>query len=271
MKNKLEHFKRVLWLIAAVLVFASTALGGDEASVAILAGRWTYEAAKSRVVDPDLRITAAAAGKMRAEGGSSAPYEFDLLGSSYPLSNGRTISWVETRPEKWRVTKAKNGEVLETIAVTLAGNTLRYETRGRLPDGSPYERIVTYRRKGRGEGLIGLWRSLKVDTGATWDGFEISTSNGGVVTWRIPTDLQMFTGPFDSSDLAIVGPNGPSGSTIAVRPAGPRRFTYVMKSGERIAERGTITISSDRRWLTEVAWRVEQPKAKSKLVYRRTP
>jgi hypothetical protein len=223
------------------------------------------------VLDPDLRITRTATRTLHVEGGSSAPYEFDLVGGSYPLSNGRTIAWVPTARDTWRATKRKNGEVLETVTVTLSGDTLCSATRGKLPDGSPYERTVTYRRDGRGEGLIGRWRSIKVDTGATWDGFVISTADDGVVTWRIPTDLQVITGPFDGSDLAIVGPNGPTGSTIAMRAAGPRRFAYVMKNGDQIAERGTVTISRDLRWLTELTWGVGQPDRKSKLVYKHDP
>ena len=99
----------------------------------------------------------------------------------------------------------------------------------------------------------------------------ISTSDDGVVTWQIPTDLQVFKGHFDGRDLAIAGPNGPTASTIAMQGTGRRRFAYVMKTGGQIRERGTITISRDQGWLTDLTWRVDQPDRKSKLVYRRGP
>jgi hypothetical protein len=258
-------------VIAAVLLISSTPPRADEAAVTMLAGRWTYDAAKSRVLDPDLLITKTASGTLHAKGGSGAPYEFDLVGGSYPLSNGRTITWVPTARDTWSAIKKKNEQVLEAVTVTLSGSTLRRATQGKLPDGSPYERVVTYRREGQGEGLVGRWRSTRVDTGATWDGFVISAGNDGIVTWQIPTDLQVITGPIDGSDLAIVGPTGPTGSSIALRVAGARRFDYVMKNGERITESGTVTISRDRRWLTEVTWDVDEPDRKSKLVYRRDP
>jgi len=159
--------------------------------------------------------------------------------------------------------------VIETLTVTLSGDTLRIAAHGNLPNGSPYERVVTYRRAAPGDGLVGRWHSIKVDTGATWDGFVISTADDGLVTWRIPTDLQVITGHFDGSDLAIVDAKGPTGSTIAIHVAGPRRFDYVMKNGDRITERGSITISPDRRWLTEINWSVDEPDRKSKLVYER--
>jgi hypothetical protein len=44
-----------------------------------------------------------------------------------------------------------------------------------------------------------------------------------------------------------------------------------MKNGDRVSERGTITISRDRRWLTELTWVAGQPDRKSTLVYRRDP
>jgi hypothetical protein len=240
-------------------------------SAAMLEGRWIYDAAKSRAFDPDLRITRTATGSLHADGGSSGPYEFDLAGGSYPLSNRGTITWVATGRDTWLATKRRNGDVFETVAVTLSRNTLRSSLRGKLPDGSAYERTVTYRREGRGEGLVGVWRSIKVDTGATQDSFVISTAQDGIVTWRIPTDLQVITGPIDGSDLAIIGPTGPIGSTIAMRAAGSRRFVYVMKNGNRIAERGIVMVSRDCRRLTELSWSVGEPERKSKLVYERDP
>jgi hypothetical protein len=257
-------------LIVAPLLSSAHVLAA-ETPVAILAGRWTYDRAKSRPIDPDLRITTGASGTLHAEGGSSGPYDFDLKGGSHSLSNGRTIAWMPTAPDAWQVTKKRKDEVLETIAVRVAGDTLYTATRGKLPDGSPYERTMTYRRTGRGKGLIGRWRSIKVDTGATWDGLVISTSDDGAVTWRIPTDLQVIQGPFDGSDLPIAGPDGPTGTTIAVRVLGPRRFAYVITNGGPISERGTITISRDGRWLTELTAPVDHSDRQSRLVYKREP
>jgi hypothetical protein len=128
-----------------------------------------------------------------------------------------------------------------------------------------------WRRVGPGTGLVGRWHSVKVDTGSTWDGFIISTAADGVVTWRIPTDLQVITGPLDGSDLPIVGPQGPTGATMAVHPIGTRRFSYVMKNNAQISGRGTITLSGDGLWLTELTWDVDQPERKSKLVYKHDP
>ncbi len=206
-------------------------------------------------------------GNLYLEGGQfGGSYEFDLQGGAHRQPNGTTVAWRPTSSDAWSVTRMRKDEVVDSTDVFLRGDTLRTSLRGKLPDGSPYERITRWRRQGHGSGLIGTWHSIKVDTGSTFDEFVISTAENGVVTWRIPTDLQVITGRLDGSDLPIIGPTGPSGSTIALLPVGHGRFQYAIKRANRVTERGTITISSDGRWLTEMSWAVEQPDRKSRLV-----
>jgi hypothetical protein len=230
---------KVAATLLALLLYASVH-AKDEVLAAVLDGRWTYNAARSVQVDPDLEITSTATGSV--------------------LLNGRTAAWTPLAAGSWQV---------ETSVVTLHDDTLTRAIHSKLPDGSPFERTTTYRRTGHGRDLVGHWRSIKVDTGSTWDGFIISTAPDGVVTWRIPTDLQVITGPFDGSDLPVVGPHGPTGETMAVSVAGPGRFTYIKKSAGQISDRGTITLSPDHHWMTEVTWEASQPQRKSRLVYER--
>lgn len=234
-------------VIAAVLLWSSVPLRADETPVSLLDGRWIYDAARSRVLDPDLKITRTATGSLRVEGLGGIPLEFNPVGGS-----------------TWNARTSK-----DAFTLTLSGNTLRNVTQGKLPNGLPYEHTTTYRREGKGEGGVGLWRSVKVDTGSTWDEFVFSVASDGVVTWRIPTDLQVITGRFDGSDLALVGPKGPTGSTIAIEAVGPRRFDYVIKNGAQTRQHGSITVSRDRRRLTDLSWDVDQPTRKSALVYER--
>lgn len=257
-----------LTLSCALLCAFTYAAGATRA--AVLDGRWTYNAARSKQVDPDLRITSTATETLLFDDGSGGmPYEFDLSGGTRSLPNGRTITWTPMAPGEWLVSRKKGEKELETAIVTLHEDTLTRAVHGKLPDGSPFERTVTYRRTGHGHDLVGQWHSIEVDTGSTWDGFVISTAPGGIVTWRIPTDLQTITGAFDGSDLPVVGPHGPTGETMAVSATGPGRFTYVKKTAGQISDRGTITVSPDHRWMTEVTWEANQPERKSRLVYER--
>jgi hypothetical protein len=256
-------------IITAVLLACGPARAA-EASTPVLDGRWIYDSTKSRQLDPDLRIETAGDGNLYLEGGDfGGPYEFDLKGGSHALSDGVAILWRPISSDRWSVAKTRNGKVVESAQVTLRGNTLRTAMRGRLPDGSPYERNIRWHRQGRGSGLTGMWRSIEVNTGSTFDEFVISTAANGEVTWRIPTDLQVITGRLDGSDLPIIGPTGSTGATIALRRVGPTRVEYVIKRANRITERGTITVSADGHWLSELNWPADQPDRKSKLVYKR--
>jgi hypothetical protein len=222
-------------------------LRANETSVSILDGQWVYDSARSRPVDPDVKITRSATGTLRAEGLLDAPVQLSPEGDS-----------------TWHASGSK-----DTFTLTLAGMKLRDVRRGRLPDGSPFERTVVYERRGQGDGPVGSWRSIKIDTGSTFDAYVFSVASDGVVTWRIPTDLQVITGRFDGGDLVVFDPKGPTGSTVAIKAAGPRRFDYVIKIAGQPSQRGSITVSRDRRWLTDLSWDVGHPARKSALVYKR--
>ncbi len=99
-----------LWLLG----LASFAAPAAERPVALLDGHWTYNAARSRPFEPDLRITRIGSGKFRFASASRAPYDFDLAGGTYSLPNGATVSWVPTGQNAWRVTRARNQKVLDT-------------------------------------------------------------------------------------------------------------------------------------------------------------
>src|SRR5581483_378565 len=256
--------------VIAIVSLSCAPLCAEGRPTGPLDGRWIYDSGRSRQLDPDLLIATTTRGTLRLEGGHfGGPYELDAQGGSHRQANGTTIVWHPISPGTWSFTRVRDGEIVESAEVTLRGDTLRTAMRGRLPDGLPYERIARWHRDGHARGLAGKWRSIAVDTGTTFDEFIISTAKDGVVTWQIPTDLQVITGRLNGSDLPIVGTRGTTGSTIALRRVAPGRFAYTMKEAGRITELGTITISPNGRWLTEWSWGADQPRRRSKLVYGR--
>lgn len=218
----------------------------------ILAGRWTYSVRRSHPVDPPLEISIVS-GHLEAKG----------LG-------GGTADLTPLLAGQWRITRMRNIAEHEVGTLTLSGDRLHSAVRGTFANGSNYERNVTYRRDGHGTGVGGRWLSLKVNRCETWDGFIISVAGDGSVTWRIPTDLETFTGKIDGRDMVIMGPKGASNSTIAIKIVAPLRFSYQIKRANIVSEQGIIIISGDHRWLTELNWPSSDPKRVSKLVYKRT-
>jgi hypothetical protein len=58
---------------------------------------------------------------------------------------------------------------------------------------------------------------------------------------------------------------------LAIRARASLRFSYVRKNGGKIAERGTVTVSSDGRRMTERSWNEGRPDRASKAAYVRSP
>jgi hypothetical protein len=234
-------------------------------------GAWTYDPGRSAIAENDLTFTLKPNGKMLSEGGGTASYEFKIDGGTANTANGRIMEW-KSVDGGWIVTKIRDGKLVETARVVLSADqkTLVTAGTGTLPDGSDFKRTTTYQRVSGKTGLPGLWHSVKVDTGATWDGYIISQQASGVFVWEIPTDHQVIKGQFNGSDLPIVGPGLPKSATIAVRQITPLELSSTKKVAGVIHEYGTLTVSPDGQTLTELSWPPDQVERKSKAIYVRT-
>lgn len=257
-------------ILTLALLIATPALAAQSAFV----GSWTFDAAQSDLAGGDWRIVPAADGRMRSSGGSTASYSFAIDGQENRTENGRLVAWTRLGPNAWRMTKKRDGVLVETTEMTLSsdGKSLTAVTLGKLPDQSDFRRTTVYRRQDQGDGLAGTWRAVSVDTGDTYDGYIISEASDGVMTWKIPTDHQVIVGKFDGTELPILGPGlPPEGATLAVRVVSPRQASFTMKVAGQVSQHDTVTISPDGKTLTETFWEPGQEQRPSKGVYRKAP
>jgi len=256
-------------LLGALLASLAAGCSKDDPFI----GGWTFDPERSDIVANDLIFARAPDGKIHSEGGGTAAYDFQFDGGDSITANGRVVSWVSVRDGEWTMTKKRDGKVVETTRVKLAADqrTLTTAAVGVLPDGSDFTRTTTYRRIAGDTGLLGRWHSVKIDTGATWDGYIISRDAAGDMTWEIPTDHQVISGRFDGSDLPIKGPGLPPGATLSARRESDRQLSVTMKTNGTITEHGTVTISADGQLMTEVSWPPGQEDRKSTAVYVKTP
>jgi hypothetical protein len=252
------------FLVAMLAVFTAGCSDRDP-----FVGAWTFDPAQSEIAASDLIFTLRTDGRVHSEGGGTAPYDFQVDGGESVTANGRIVSWVSAGDAQWTMTKSRDGRIVETTRVTLAADqtTLTTAGVGVLPDGSEFTRTTTYRRVSGDTGLFGRWRSVQVDTGATWDGYLISRNSAGDMVWEIPTDHQVIIGRFDGSDLPIKGPGLPPGSTLSARRLSKHQLSITMKVNGAITEHGTVTLSSDGELMTELSWAPGQEDRRSKAVY----
>jgi hypothetical protein len=263
---------RIMLVMLFAIGFTAPTLADNSGQNAFV-GAWTFNSERSEIAENDLTFMLMPDGRLHSEGGGTAPYDFKIDGGAARTANGRIMEWKSQPGAGWIMTKTREGKIVETTRVTLSADqrTLVTAGSGSLPDGSDFKRTTTYRRVSGKTGLPGRWHSVKVDTGATWDGYIISQQASGIMVWEIPTDHQVITGRFDGSDLPITGPGLPADATIAVRQEAERKVSVTKKVKGTISESGTITISPDGQTMTELSWPPGQADRKSKAIYVRTP
>ncbi|HTC42113.1 MAG TPA: hypothetical protein VK703_11095 [Candidatus Acidoferrales bacterium] len=75
--------------------------------------------------------------------------------------------------------------------------------------------------------------------------------------------------PLYGSDAPMHGPGTPQELTLAVRVIGSRELLTRKKFGGKLADEGSLKLSTDGRTLIEEYWNPKRPERKATLVYDR--
>jgi hypothetical protein len=197
-------------------------------------------------------------------------FDFAIDGNDYPSAYNRPTSWTASGSNAWdSVTRADGKELSKSHRVLSAdGKTLTMTFTGTRPDGAPFHEEDVYTRIGgsAGEGLIGKWRSIKVEENAPLT-FIISTPLSGVFHYVIPDQKATAEGAADGSQHPISGPTVPPGMTIAFRLATPRELHYDIKVNGTGDTSGVQTLAADGRSFTDVSWTPGKESEKQTAVY----
>lgn len=255
----------------ALAFFSATVCAAENPFV----GSWKFDAARSKLVAETVQYRDLGGGRMHFSNGATLSYDFALDGKDYKTVDDRTIAWTPMAGGGWQVTIKIDGKTTETSKRTLSadGNAMTVLADGVLPDGTPYKHTKHYARVGAGTGLAGTWRNTEVDTGNMPDGYVISESPTGVITWAIPTDKQTVTGRFDGTDMVLAGPTAPANTVFVIDRLSSHKIAYVMKTNGKPGQYGTVTVSADGDTFTEESWLPgkESEKSTGILVRHRCP
>lgn len=229
--------------VLALAFFSATVCAAENPFV----GSWKFDAARSKLVAETIQYRDMGGGRMHFSNGATLDYDFALDGKDHKTVDNRTISWKPLATGSWETTIKIAGKTTETAKRTLSadGKAMTVQADGTLPDGSPYKHKKHYARVGAGAGLAGTWRNTEVDTNNMPDGYVISESPDGVITWAIPTDKQTVTGRFDGTDMVLSGPTAPADTVFVIDRLSSHKIGYVMKTNGKPGQYGTVTISAD--------------------------
>lgn len=253
-----------LLLSLGVLLTFDISLAAEQASYL---GKWKMNVAKSDFGESTITYeqTPSKEFKVTADGETRT---FKMDGKDYPSFDGRTAAWKQVDERTWQSTHKLDGKTLwtRTTQVSQDGKTLRVELEGTNPDGTPIEDITTYERVSGGPGLIGKWKTKKVE--ATAGEMELVPHGTDGIVWTDSAMGSKVTARFDGKDYPSTGKTFGPGYTLALKKTGPTGFESTLKYQGQPLYVSRWAVSADGKTLTQTGEAV-QAGEKYKVVYDR--
>jgi len=257
--------KTILLLASLLALPASAAFAADSPWT----GTWKLDPAKSHFTGQTFTYSKGPGELLHYEDGSTASFDFGLDGKEYKSWANRTFSWTPAGRNAWDAVNKADGKVLSKGHITLSedGKTLNMTFTGTKPDGSTYHEEDTYTRVSGTDGLLGTWRSSKVQGPYGPQSFVISSPAAGTLRYYIPDMKATAEGAIDGTDLPVSGPDIPPGMTIGFKQVTPTKHKYTMKIDGKPDTYGVQTISADGTFFTDVSWNPGHESEKTTSVY----
>jgi hypothetical protein len=230
-------------------------------------GKWKMNAARSDFGESTITYEATPSKdfKVIADGETRT---FRMDGKDYPSFDGRTAAWKQLDERTWQSTHKLNGKTLwtRTTQVSPDGKTMRVELKGNNPDGTPMHDTTVYERVSGSAGLVGKWKTKKVDS--TAGVMELAPHGADGVTWTDTSMGSKVTANFDGKDYPATGATFGPGYTTALKKTGPNSFESTVKYEGKPLYVSRWVVSADGKTLTETGEAV-QAGEKYKVVYDR--
>jgi hypothetical protein len=240
-------------LFACVLLALSTlpAIADDNPWV----GTWKLDSTKSHFTGDTFTYSKAPNGLMHYSDGSATDFDFGIDGKEYKTVSDRTVTWTATGENAWDTVMKANGTVLASSHRQLSsdGKTLSIKSTGTRPDGSTFNNEFVYQRVTGSTGLIGKWRSTKVDL-SNPEIYIITMPSPGIYRMEYPVFKETTEGKPDGTDNPVNGPTVPPNTTFSFKMVSPTKMSYVNKVDGKPRNYGVQTLAADGKSITDVSW-----------------
>jgi hypothetical protein len=256
--------KKLLLVCACFALFTLSSFAAENP----WAGTWKLDVAKSHFTGDTFTYSKAANGMMHYSDGSTINFDFAIDGKEYKTAYDRSTIWTPDGDSAWNsVTKAK-GEVLAKVhrQISPDGKTLTFKITRTRPDGSAEVEEDVYTRVTGTKGLVGKWRSTKVNITAAQT-YVLSTPEPNVLRMEYPEYKSVIEGKADGLQHPVSGPDVPVGITMSFKMDSPTKMSYENQSDGKAIGYGTQTLSANGKILTDVSWSPGKEAEKSIGVY----
>ncbi len=216
------------------------------------AGTWKLNTEKSNLTGDTITFTSEGSGAIKFSVGSFS-YTFKADGKERAGLIGEIVSWKAIDDHTWEETEKANGKLIATDTIKLSddGKTLDIKTAGTHANGESYQDEATYERTSGDSGIIGTWKSTKVQGGSP-EVIELKAYGADGLTFYSPSDKFTFNAKFDGKPYPATGPTIPPGASGTLRRTGPLSFELAEIYKSKPFWKGTYTVSEDKSTLTVV-------------------
>jgi len=256
--------KKFLLACAFIALPSFAAVGAENPWV----GTWKLDVAKSHLTGDTFTLSKGANGLYHHADGSAYTYDFGIDGKEYKTYANRTTTWTEVGKNAWNAVTKQDGNAIYEVRreVSPDEKTLTVTVTGRMPDGSPMNNVVTYARVAGKSGLLGKWRSAKVDMSVP-DTVIVSAPAPGVLRFEYPAFKSVAEGKTDGADFSATGPMQPAGYTMSMKLVAPNKLSYVYKLNGKPDSYSVQTMAPDGKSFTDVSWPAGAQSEKTTSVY----
>ena len=212
------------------------------------AGKWKFNAAKSKLTGATDSVTAAGPNAWKFAYGTFS-WTVKADGTDQATAFGSTVALKVASPTKWELTDKAKGKVtgVETWELAADGKSMTRTTAGTHEDGKAFKDVITVKRTAGDKGFEGTWESTEVKSSFTELDLEGTDT---ALTLTIPAENMKVKLTFDGKDNPYEGPKVPAGLTLSAKMSGPRKIEAVTKAGGKALDTETWEVSADGKTFT---------------------
>jgi hypothetical protein len=168
--------------------------------------------------------------------------------------SGDVAIWRQTSPDSYTTEYRKtDGKLLSSDNWKLSsdGNNLSVTSSGVKANGDLYTNTEEYVRTAGTSGLMGAWKSTAVKLSSP---NELTIQEAGLdgLILKIAALKASAVTKFDGKEVAVEGPDIPTGLRLALTRTGPYKFRLVQKLNGSQVDSSEYTVSEDGQTMTAV-------------------
>jgi hypothetical protein len=241
------------WLLATVWLFLSIFAAGTAAAQNPFVGTWKLNQEKSQLAGDTLKFNPAA-GESIELAAAGITYSFRADGNPYAAPSGNLAIWRQTSPDSWTTEYRKpDGKLMSSDNWKLSSDqkNLTVTSSGVKANGDLYTDTEEYARTAGTGGLLGAWKSTSVKLSSP---NELTIQEAGLdgLILKIAALNSTAVTNFNGKEVAVDGPDIPTGLRLSLTRTGPYKFRLVEKLNGSLTDSSEYTVSADGQTMTAV-------------------